>query len=73
MALTSARCDQCGQTDTHPKWHYGVETYHHDCAPVRVLEDNPPAGALATRDLALSGVRGDDLHAHLAKLRTKGK
>lgn len=34
-----ARCDFCGQTDDHPKLHYGVETYHHDCIPARVMDD----------------------------------
>jgi hypothetical protein len=26
-------CDQCGQTDDHPKVHIGVVTKHHDCLP----------------------------------------
>lgn len=34
-----ARCDNCGQTDDHPKLHYGLETYHHDCIPARVMDD----------------------------------
>ena len=34
-----ARCDNCGQTDDHPKLHYGAETYHHDCIPARVMDD----------------------------------
>lgn len=33
------RCDNCGQTDDHPKLHYGEETYHHDCIPARVMDD----------------------------------
>lgn len=37
--MTETQCDQCGQTDTHPKWHYGNETYHHDCAPHTVIRD----------------------------------
>ena len=37
--LTALTCDNCGQTDTDPKLHYGAETYHHDCIPHRVLQD----------------------------------
>jgi hypothetical protein len=33
------RCDGCGQTDDHPKMHYGAQTYHHDCIPAFVLDD----------------------------------
>jgi hypothetical protein len=33
------RCDGCGQTDDHPKMHYGVQTYHHDCIPAFVMDD----------------------------------
>jgi hypothetical protein len=32
-------CEQCGQTDDHPKWIYGVQTFHHDCAPYTVIRD----------------------------------
>ena len=35
----STRCDGCGQTDDHPKMHYGVQTYHHDCIPAFVMDD----------------------------------
>jgi hypothetical protein len=34
-----ARCDGCGQTDDHPKMHYGAQTYHHDCVPAFVMDD----------------------------------
>ncbi len=33
------RCDGCGQTDDHPKMHYGAQTYHHDCIPAFVMDD----------------------------------
>jgi hypothetical protein len=33
------RCDGCGQTDDHPKMHYVVQTYHHDCIPAFVMDD----------------------------------
>lgn len=39
MANAFLTCDNCGQTDDHPKHHYGSETYHHDCTPHRVIED----------------------------------
>ncbi len=32
-------CDGCGQTDDHPKLHYGTQTYHHDCVPAFVMDD----------------------------------
>ncbi len=38
------RCDQCGQVDDHPKWHYGAATYHHDCAPYGVIRDVTTTG-----------------------------
>lgn len=37
--MQSYACDNCGQTDDHPKLHYGAETYHHDCVPARVMAD----------------------------------
>ena len=33
------RCDSCGQTDDHPKMHYGAQTYHHDCLPAFAMHD----------------------------------
>jgi hypothetical protein len=38
-ARTATTCEQCGQTDDHPKLHYGVQTFHHDCAPYTVIRD----------------------------------
>jgi hypothetical protein len=38
MAVPS-RCDTCGQVDDHPKFHYGNDTYHHDCLPYKVTRD----------------------------------
>lgn len=38
-ARVQARCDGCGQTDDHPKMHYGAQTYHHDCIPAFVMDD----------------------------------
>lgn len=70
---TPTACDQCGQTDDHPKLHYGMETYHHDCCPVRVHVDvtaHPVVGPVvaATIDAAKRGVHGDALRAHIAEL-----
>jgi hypothetical protein len=78
-------CEQCGQTDDHPKHHFGTETRHHDCDPahvVRQLEaaaevDDPDIAAHAKRALdirktALSGTRGAKLLAHIEKLDEKG-
>lgn len=39
LAGAYLKCDGCGQVDDDPKWHYGAETYHHECAPARVVED----------------------------------
>lgn len=44
MALAQYQCDGCGQTDDHPKLHYGAETYHHDCIPHRVMRDLTTTG-----------------------------
>ncbi len=78
-ALTG--CDHCGQQDDHPKHHFGVETYHHDCAPARVVNqvtaesqvDDPDIAehakrALTIRKLALDGTRGEKLLARIEKL-----
>lgn len=48
MSRVEQSCDGCGQSDLHPKLHYGagidVETYHHDCIPYRVLRDLTTVG-----------------------------
>jgi hypothetical protein len=33
------RCDTCGQSDDHPKHHYGRQTFHHDCTPASVIDE----------------------------------
>lgn len=43
-ARAATTCDHCGQTDDHPKLHYGVDTYHFDCLPQRVLRDLTTVG-----------------------------
>lgn len=66
-------CDTCGQVDDHPKLHYGVETFHHDCVPARVRRE---IGEHQMLDqiiaAASSGVRGSDLRAHIADLHQEG-
>jgi hypothetical protein len=45
VARVQQACDGCGQSDDHPKLHYGgAETYHHDCIPYRVLRDLTTVG-----------------------------
>lgn len=69
--MNVSRCDQCGQTDDHPKVHYlDGGTHHHDClsfdqkAELAASSDK----AAAIIEAAESGVRGDDLRAHILAL-----
>jgi hypothetical protein len=81
----STACDQCGQTDDHPKHHFGVETFHHDCVPARLVRQIEAAAdsddedvaeqagrALDIRKVAQGGTRGAKLLAHIEKLDEKG-
>lgn len=67
-------CDQCGQADDHPKLHYGVSTWHHDCVPAKVRAEllggvHAVEGALASIfEKADAGVRGPDLLAHIQSI-----
>ena len=75
MSLNVSRCDQCGQSDDHPKVHvYNGGTFHHDClsADLRadVIASAPHAEAII--QAAESGVRGDDLRAHIFALHEEG-
>jgi hypothetical protein len=74
MALTPTACDQCGQSDDHPKLHYGIETYHHDCIPARVrrdLGDDPIVPQII--EAAESGTRGAALRSHIESLHSDSK
>ena len=71
------RCDHCGQTDTHPKFHYGLATWHHDCAPVDAVDEatahadwhpHHAAAAAVFKACREDGVKGDALRAHAAKI-----
>lgn len=73
---TKTMCDQCGQTDDHPKHHYGEKTYHHDCTPVPAREETL-AGAHSAGDEVTGavfaacideGLRGDDLRTRIEEL-----
>lgn len=66
--MNLSRCDQCGQTDDHPKVHsFGGGTHHHDClsadAKAELIASAPHAQAII--EAAESGVRGDDLRTHI--------
>src|SRR5687767_9911674 len=51
MTRAQTQCDQCGQVDDHPKWHYSTATYHHDCAPYTVIRDITTTGYWEPVDL----------------------
>lgn len=72
MPHAPTACDQCGQFDNHPKWHVGVDTYHHDCAPARVLAEQPENSPVhQVVEAARSGTRGNDLRKHIANLHNE--
>jgi len=69
--FVSSRCDQCGQTDTHPKVHsFGGGTHHHDCLPADAKADLGQSSDKAAAIIAAaeSGVHGDDLRSHIFAL-----
>lgn len=69
--MNVSRCDQCGQTDDHPKVHsFGGGTHHHDClsADQKAELAGSSDKAAAIIEAAESGVRGDDLRAHIVVL-----
>ena len=66
-----SRCDQCGQTDDHPKVHgFGGSTHHHDCLSADQKAELAASSdkAAATIAAAESGVHGDELRAHILDL-----
>lgn len=68
------RCDQCGQSDDHPKVHtFDGKTYHHDCLPFDLRAEvcaNPKAAQIVAA--AESGIRGDQLRNHIFQLHQEG-
>jgi hypothetical protein len=75
VARVPTQCDQCGKIDTDPKIIYGnLGTWHHDCAPVSVVEahaehaDWHPHYAAVTeifRACREDGLKGDKLLAYI--------
>ena len=73
-ARVATQCDQCGQTDDHPKVHIGEVTKHHDC--LSFTERQMVIGAnQATPDAAEKiitacekGKRGDELTAYIQRI-----
>jgi recombinational DNA repair protein (RecF pathway) len=66
-----SRCDQCGQTDDHPKVHsFSGGTHHHDClsadAKAELAGSSPEAAAIVAQ--AESGVHGAELRTFIAEL-----
>lgn len=69
MARAQTQCEQCGQTDDHPKVHIGEVTKHHDCLSFSEREmvlgsaEATPGAALAIIEACEGGARGDFLLA----------
>lgn len=66
--MISTRCDQCGQTDDHPKViGYGGTTHHHDCLSfdqrAELAESSSTAAAIIAE--CESGTKGADLRAFI--------
>ena len=76
MALAITECDQCGPPgDDHPKVHYGLQTWHHDCVPYRVKQEILDGAHGVSREVTAgifeaceSGKKGDELRAHILGL-----
>ena len=71
MSLNELTCDQCGQTDDHPKVHsFGGGTQHHDCLSVaekaELIASAPQTEQII--EAAASGTHGDDLRTFIATL-----
>jgi hypothetical protein len=64
------QCDQCGQTDTHPKVHIGEVTKHNDCLAFSekqmVVTSSPVAAQII--EAAEGGTHGDELLARIESL-----
>jgi hypothetical protein len=64
-------CDQCGQTDDHPKVHIAgpesADTFHHDCLSAKnkaLVEASSPQAA-AIIEACVKGKRGAALLKHI--------
>jgi hypothetical protein len=64
-------CAQCGQTDDHPKVHFGDgDSKHHDCLSyaekAQVVESSDVAAKII--EACVGGKRGEKLLAHIESL-----
>ena len=71
MSLNVTRCQQCGQSDDHPKVIVSDGgTFHHDCvsADLRdaLVASNPEVGEIIAA--AQAGTHGDDLRSFILSL-----
>lgn len=61
------QCDQCGQSDDHPKWSDGTVQKHHDCMSISernfVSSTSPRAAEIIAA--CIDGLRGDELRAFI--------
>lgn len=73
MDRVPTTCDQCGQTDDHPKVHFGATTKHHDCLSFTEKQQVAGSSDLAAKIIASceGGKRGPDLLAHIESLHKK--
>lgn len=67
-----SQCQQCGQTDDHPKHIFGSLTgesavYHHDCVPfhLREMTTNDERVAAIHQAQEERGLKGDELRAFI--------
>jgi hypothetical protein len=74
MARAVTQCEQCGQSDDHPKVHIGPVTKHHDCLSVteRAMVVDSSETAAKIVDACEGGKRGEKLLSHIESLH-KGK
>lgn len=76
MARVATQCEQCGQTDDHPKVHIGETTKHHDCLSFSEREmilgsaEATPGAARKIIEACEGGKRGDDLLKVIEKVHS---
>lgn len=71
MPTNESKCDQCGQTDDHPKVHsFGGGTHHHDClsysAKAELIASAPQSAMII--EAAEAGTHGDSLRTLITEL-----
>ena len=67
MERFQTTCDQCGQTDDHPKWSDGTVQKHHDCmsAAEKQYVSGTSDRAAEIIQACVGGLRGDELRAFI--------